>query len=53
MTNQQALTILVEMQKWRRGDSPYDEWGKGMPYTPYEFGLAIDYCIETLKHSKQ
>ena len=31
------------MQKWRRGH------GSAMPFTPYEFGLAIDDCIRLLR----
>lgn len=37
------IKILHEMQKWRRG-------GKGeMPFSPKEFGLAIDDCIRLLR----
>ena len=34
---------LHDMQKWRRGH------GSAMPFTPYEFGLAIDDCIRLLR----
>lgn len=37
------IRILHGMQKWRRGE-------KGeMPYSPKEFGIAIDYCIRILR----
>lgn len=32
------------MQKWRRGN------GDVMPYTPYQFGVAIDIGIQVLKN---
>jgi len=38
------------MQKWRRGEYPYDDEGeKGMPFEPSEFGKAIDVAIEELQ----
>ena len=53
MTNQQALAILCEMQKWRRALPPYDgEEPKRMPYTPQEFGEAIDIAIEALNENE-
>lgn len=36
------------MQKWRRGEVPYDGIGTKMPYTPEEFGKAIDFAIYEL-----
>lgn len=33
---------LHEMQKWRRG-------GGDMPFSPKEFGIAIDDCIRLLR----
>lgn len=37
------IRTLHGMQKWRRG-------GKGeMPFSPKEFGLAIDDCIRLLR----
>lgn len=49
MTKTQALKVLQEMQKWRRGEYPYDdEGGKSMPYEPSVFGEAIDVAIEEL-----
>lgn len=37
------IKILHEAQKWRRG-------GKGEnPFSPKEFGLAIDNCIRLLR----
>ena len=38
------LRKLHDMQKWRRG-------GKGeIPFSPKEFGLAIDDCIRLLRN---
>lgn len=38
------------MQKWRRGEYPYDDEGeKYMPYEPSVFGEAIDVAIEELQ----
>lgn len=52
MTVREAKTILTEMQKWRRGEAPYDgetpEDHREMPYSPKEFGQAIDVGIEAL-----
>lgn len=54
MTLRESLTILTEMQKWRRGLPPYDgetpEEHRDMPYTPKEFGQAIDVGIEAIEH---
>ena len=42
----EAINICKEMQKWRRGEYPYDgedpETHQVMPYSPKEFGEAID-----------
>lgn len=41
--SKKLIKILHGMQKWRRG-------GKGeMPFSPKEFGLAIDDCIRLLR----
>lgn len=44
-----AIMICKEMQKWRRGEAPYDgedpETHKTMPFSPQEFGEAIDSLI--------
>lgn len=45
MTLQEAIAICKEMQKWRRGEDPYDGLVK-MPYTPGKFGDAIDMLIK-------
>ena len=37
------LRILHAMQKWRRGQID------AMPYTPFEFGMALDDCIRILR----
>lgn len=44
MTLRESLTILTKMQKWRRGLL------RDMPYTPKEFGQAIDVGIEAIEH---
>lgn len=44
MTAQKAIEICKEMQKWRRGEEEYSE-PNTMPYTPTEFGEAIDELI--------
>lgn len=49
MTTEQAITILQEMQIWRKGQPPYDAPGAKMPYSPADFGKAIDMAIEALK----
>lgn len=48
MTIREARCILVEMQKWRRGEQPYDKVGVQMPHTPEEFGKAIDTAIDAM-----
>lgn len=48
MNKQKVKEILIEMQKWRRGEVPYDRAGTKMPYTPEEFGKAIDFVINVL-----
>lgn len=52
MTNKEAQEILQEMQVWRRGLPPYDgiepSTRKNMPYTPHQFGEAIDTAIQAL-----
>jgi len=49
MNRENALLIMTEMQKWRRGVEPYDEVGVKAPYSPQEFGAAIDYCLWWIK----
>lgn len=52
MTVREARAILCEMQKWRRGEPPYDgdtpETHRPMPHTGEEFGQAIDIAITAL-----
>ena len=49
ITREQAIQIASEMQLWRRGEPPYDGEApkeyRMMPYTPREFGMAIDTLI--------
>lgn len=47
MNKQEARHILTEMQHWRRGEYPYDS-PDSMPFTPKEFGEAIDFAIYEL-----
>lgn len=53
MTTTEAIKILREMNKWRRGEHPYDgetpETHRGMPYSPQEFGEAIDEVVERIE----
>lgn len=43
-----AITILKEMNLWRRGEGKYDGV-KPMPYSPEEFGEAIDFAIKYME----
>jgi hypothetical protein len=49
MDKKQAIKILHEMQKWRRYTGNEI---KKMPYSPYTFGLAIDYAIKYLRRNE-
>lgn len=40
------------MNKWRRASGPYAETDKRMPYSPFEFGQAIDKLIEIAENGK-
>lgn len=46
---EESTKICREMQKWRRGEGDYSEVNpskyKPMPYSPKEFGDAIDKLI--------
>lgn len=42
-----ATKILTEMQKWRRSQPPY-EGSNTMPYTPKQYGEAIDTAIAAI-----
>ena len=44
-----AIQILTEMQKWRRSEHPYDRATHQMPYTPRQYGEAIDFAINQMK----
>lgn len=44
MKRKDVINILHSMQKYRRGKT------KTMPYTPKEFGNAIDYAIRELRN---
>lgn len=54
MTPKEALEVLREFQKWRRGEGKY-KWGETpseneqLPYSSKEIGVALDVAIETLK----
>lgn len=39
----EVIQILHKMQKWRRGE------GRVMPYTPKQFGIAIDMSLRVLR----
>ena len=53
----EAIKVCKEMQKWRRGEYPYDgedsETHKVMPYSPKEFGEAIDKLIRFAEQTLQ
>ena len=57
MTEKEALKVLVEHQKWRRGEEPYG-WSedpvavKPMPYSPKEVGEALDIAIGALSFAE-
>lgn len=46
MIIENAITILREHNKWRRGTPPYDEVGNKQPYSAKDIGLAIDCVVE-------
>lgn len=45
----ELMNGLKEMQKWRRGESPYDKPGAPMPLSPKFFGDYIDKAIEVIE----
>ncbi len=47
MNQTKAIEVLAAMQIWRRGD------GDEMPYSPKEFGEAIDVAIADMKAKRQ
>lgn len=53
MDDKQAYKVLSEIQDWRRERPPYDgdtpETHRSMPYSPREFGKAIDAALKALK----
>jgi len=54
MTTDEALEILIDHNKWRRGEGEY-EYGDSTvlsKYSPYEIGLAIDKIIEVLSSQR-
>ena len=54
MTTNQAIHILVEMQKWRLGEKPYDNEYEPveMPYSTSEYTKAINKGIAALQGMK-
>lgn len=52
-----AIKVLIEMQKWRRAQPPYDgdtpETHKEMPYSAETFGHAIDFAIGFMEGIKE
>ena len=53
MTKEQAITILKEHNKWRRGTPPYDVVGNRQPYSPKDIGLAIDCVVENFADGRK
>lgn len=52
MNIEQCITILTQLNKWRRGDKPYENGGEELPYSGKELGEAIDFAIEELHRLK-
>lgn len=53
MSVEEALKVLIEFNKWRRGYVPYGwseepEKNLQMPYTPTDIGKALDVAISVL-----
>lgn len=53
MSVKEALKVLIEFNKWRRGDAPYGWYEEPekvveMPYNPTEVGKALDVAISVL-----
>lgn len=48
------IEIVKEMQLWRRGEGKYgrDEWLVEMPYSPEQFGEAIDAVLADAERFK-
>lgn len=54
MSAAEVVRHLVEYQKWRRGEPPYD-YGISQPHNQFalrEIGAIIDRAIELLKEAK-
>lgn len=54
MSAAEVAKHLVEYQKYRRGESPYD-YGitpHRQPFTPYELGAIIDRAAELLTNGE-
>lgn len=45
MGTTKAVKIIEIMQEWRRGKKPYDKPGSKMPFTPEEYGEALDSML--------
>lgn len=53
MSIQFAIQIAYQTQQWRRGLPPYDNFPCEMPYTPTQFGAAVDTLIQfALDHTE-
>lgn len=53
MSAAEVANHLVEYQKWRRGESPYDYgfYSHHNPFTSYELGAIIDRAVKILKEA--
>ncbi len=47
-----TLNILQKMQNWRRGVEEYSNSDALMPYSPKEFGEAIDFAMSIVERAK-
>jgi hypothetical protein len=52
MNHKDAIHILTEHNKWRRGQAPYDGLCPEYNFKPREIGEAIDYAIAGLEAQK-
>ena len=48
MNIDQAINILTEHNKWRRGQPPYEFGGEQSAHTPKQIGEAIDFAVDVM-----
>jgi len=52
MKTKKAIKILKEMNKWRRAEPPYDSPLAEVPYTPKQYGKAVDQAVKVMKRKR-